>query len=62
MNPFEQLYSSEQLASFRKVQAALVADPTALDNRGSSADSVTAFANSTDVGKDNGQASHNPVK
>jgi len=43
MTLFEQLYSTEQLAAFHKVQAALVRDPTALDNRGGAAHSVTSF-------------------
>ena len=51
MNPFEQLYSVEQLASFRKVQAALVADPTALDNRGGVVASVTEFTNAAEEAK-----------
>lgn len=39
---FTQLYSPEQMASFEKVRTALVADPTALDNRGGIAQSVVA--------------------
>ncbi len=60
MNPFEQLYSPAQMASFRKVQAALVADPTALDNRGSSAASVAAFAQ-TPQEKAGGKTQDNPA-
>lgn len=56
MNPFEQLYSQEQLASFRKVQTALVADPTALDNRGGIVASVEAFSTS---GEDSGTTKDN---
>jgi len=41
------------MTAFRKVQAALVADPTALDNRGGSADTVTSFDNAE---KKDGQA------
>lgn len=59
MNPFEQLYSPAQLASFLKVQAALVADPTALDNRGSAAVSVAAFADGTDTGQADGTRKDN---
>lgn len=40
---FQQLYSPEQMAAFERVRAALVEDPTALDNRGGSADSVSAL-------------------
>ena len=62
MNPFEQLYSHSQLASFRKVQAALVADPTALDNRGGAVESVTQFTQSSQPGNDSGQTSHNSAQ
>ena len=62
MNPFEQLYSPAQLASFRKVQAALVRDPTALDNRGSVVSSVAAFDQSNQPGNDSGQTSHNSAQ
>lgn len=55
MTPFEQLYSPAQLAAFRKVQAALVADPTALDNRGGTVASVGALNTpSSEQGTDNG--------
>lgn len=42
-NPFEQLYSAEQLTSFQKVRDALIKDPTALDNRGGTVASVVAL-------------------
>lgn len=57
INSFEQLYSSAQLAAFRKVQAALVSDPTALDNRGGTVASVEALNPSVNVkGTDDGTA------
>lgn len=40
---FRQLYSGEQLAQFEKVRAAMVADPTVLDNRGEAVASVAAL-------------------
>lgn len=37
---FTQLYSPTQLSAFQLVREALIADPTALDNRGGVAESV----------------------
>lgn len=50
---FTQLYSPEQRAAFARVRDALVADPTALDNRGGIAQSVVAATSQQETGNGN---------
>lgn len=47
---FRQLYSAGQIAQFERVRAAMVEDPTVLDNRGEQASSVTEATKDQDNG------------